>query len=469
MIPHVRRQVRAGLLPLYLQLYDETVPEVLPQFESFLDQVVYGLTALGVEVSPAEVCRVAPQFRAAVDQFEEDGVDLIITLHLAYSPSIESVDALASTSLPILLLDTTMDHDFGMDVDPARIMFNHGIHGVQDLASMLRRRGKPFEIVAGHVTESNVLARAADIARAAHAARLFRNTRALRIGESFRGMGDFAVSEALLLERFGIHVEEVTAQALAFEVEEVSDTDLRAELESDAARYLLDLPEEVHCRSLRVGLGVRRLLENDGYTAFSMNFLAFDSGEGPVDTVPFLEASKAMARGLGYAGEGDVLTAALVGALNGAFGRTTFTEIFCPDWRGNALFLSHMGEVNPEVAVTRPRIHEKPFPFTPAQNPAILTCPVTPGPAALVNLAPGPHDAFGLIAAPVEVLGDATHPAMRDAVRTWIRPACPVAEFLERYSRHGGTHHSALALDVPAEAVLAFARMLGLENLELIA
>jgi L-arabinose isomerase len=456
MIPHVRRQVRAGLLPLYLQLYDETVPDVLPQLEPFLDQVVNGLTALGVEVFPAEVCRVAPQFQAAVDQFEEDGVDLIITLHLAYSPSIESVDALASTSLPILLLDTTMDHDFGVDVDPARIMYNHGIHGVQDLASMLRRRGKPFEIVAG-------------IARAAHAARLFRNTRALRIGESFRGMGDFAVSEALLLERLGIHVEEVTAQALAFEVEEVSDADLRAELESDAAHYELDLPAEVHRRSLRVGLGVRRLLENDGYTAFSMNFLAFDSGEGPVDTVPFLEASKAMARGLGYAGEGDVLTAALVGALNGAFGRTTFTEIFCPDWRGNGLFLSHMGEINPEVAAARPRIHEKPFPFTPAQNPAILTCPVTPGPAALVNLAPGPHDAFGLIAAPVEVLGDATHPAMRDAIRTWIRPACPVAEFLERYSRHGGTHHSALMLDVPTEAVLVFGRMLGVESLELIA
>jgi len=44
-----------------------------------------------------------------------------------------------------------------------------------------------------------------------------------------------------------------------------------------------------------------------------------------------------------------------------------------------------------------------------------------------------------------------------------------VAQFLETYSRHGGTHHSALALGVPVEAVLVFARMLGLESLEHIA
>src|SRR5690606_33566174 len=107
-------------------------------------------------------------------------------------------------------------------------------------------------------------------------------------------------------------------------------------------------PEDVHRRSVRSGLALRKCLADGNYTAFSMNFLEFQSADGPMDTVPFLEISKAMARGYGYAGEGDVLTASLMGALNKAFGKTTFTEIFCPDWEGDALFLSHMGEVNPE-------------------------------------------------------------------------------------------------------------------------
>jgi L-arabinose isomerase len=81
-----------------------------------------------------------------------------------------------------------------------------------------------------------------------------------------------------------------------------------------------------------------------------------------------------------------------------------------------------------------------------------------------VNLAPGPDDTFGLIIAPVEVLGDATNPAMHERVRGWIRPACPLEEFLETYSRRGGTHHSALILGDHTEAVTAFARFAGLDS-----
>jgi len=457
------RQPKVGLLPLYLELYDQAVPEALARFGPFIEAVAGGLEHERVDVVRADVCRVNAQFRAAVERFEREDVDLIVTLHLAYSPSLESVDLLASTKLPILMLDTTMDHDFGLDAAPDRIMYNHGIHGVQDLASMLRRRKKPFEIVAGHVTESEVLGRAADAARAAYAAACFGTTRALRIATRFRGMGDFAVYESVLRDVLGTWVDEIEPDDLAADVSTVTDEDVDAEMQRDADQFVLDLPEEVHRRSVRVGLGLRRRLEQGEYDVFSMNFAAFDSPDPPVDTVPFIEASKAMARGMGYAGEGDVLTASLVGALNRAFGKTTFTEIFCPDWKGGTLFLSHMGEVNPETAAGQPRLIEKPFPYTPAHNPAVLTCAIANGPAVLVNLAPGPDDRFGLIVASVEVVGDTTVPEMRDAVRGWMRPACSVEAFLEQYSRLGGTHHSALVLGVRAEAIAAFASFAGLE------
>jgi L-arabinose isomerase len=235
------------------------------------------------------------------------------------------------------------------------------------------------------------------------------------------------------------------------------------EVAGDRERFEVDLDDAVHRRSVRVGLGLRRYLEAGGYDAFSQNFLAFDSPEGPVNTVPFLEASKAMARGVGYAGEGDVLTAALVGALIRAFGRATFTEIFCPDWSGGSLFLSHMGEVNPTVAADTPALLEKDFPYTACENPAYLACAIAPGEAALVNLAPGPGESFRLIVAPVEVLADGTHPDMSALVRAWIRPKCDVAAFLERYSRLGGTHHSALVLAGSVEALAAFGRFTDLE------
>ncbi|MFN2352849.1 MAG: hypothetical protein ABR497_12990, partial [Kiritimatiellia bacterium] len=96
------------------------------------------------------VCRVAPEFRRAVRACEQAGVDALVTLHLAYSPSLESVAALTATELPIIVLDTTPDWNFGPSQAPAAIMANHGIHGVQDMCNLLLRHGKKFQIEAGH-------------------------------------------------------------------------------------------------------------------------------------------------------------------------------------------------------------------------------------------------------------------------------------------------------------------------------
>ncbi|MBI5094625.1 MAG: hypothetical protein HZB26_19595 [Candidatus Hydrogenedentes bacterium] len=456
------KSATVGLLPLYLKLYDDVQKNLRDQFEPFVEKIVSGLSDRGIEVERAPICRLEPEFRAAVDSFEKQDVDMIVTVHLAYSPSLESVGVLASTRIPVLMLDTTMDAEFGLDVDPERIMYNHGIHGVQDLANVLRRRGKRFRIVAGHIDDEEVLDRVADIVRAYAAARALRGMRVLRIGESFRGMGDFGVPDALLYSAFGITVDTVDSTALAEWVTNVSPNDIAREMSLDRADYTVEAPEDVHRRSVRVGLGLRALLESKDYGAFSANFLAFSSPDEPVDTVPFLEASKAMTRGLGYAGEGDVLTAALVGALNGVYGAVNFTEMFCPDWQGGSVFLSHMGEFNPVTAREMPRLIEKPFPWAGAKNPAILTATPTPGPAVLVNLAPGPDDSFALVLAPVEVLGEATHTAMRDSVRGWMRPECSLESFLERYSANGGTHHSALVHSAGLEALEAFAEFAGL-------
>lgn len=454
---------KVGLLPLYLKLYDDTMPELRAKFAGMLDGIAARIAARGVEVSRAEVCRLKPEFAGAIAQFERDGVDLVVTVHLAYSPSLESAGVLAGTSLPLLMLDTSLDAAFPQTVDPMRLMYNHGIHGVQDLASVLRRMGKRHDIVAGHCEDDGVFDRIAQHARGALAAKFLRTTRALRIGDTFVGMGDFAVADDVARARLGFTVDQIDVGPLRSAGAAIREPDIDREIDADRAAFAVDAPDDVHRRSVHAGLALRRVLDDGDYSAFSMNFLAFHSPEGPVATVPFLEASKAMARGIGYAGEGDVLTAALVGALQRALGGTTFTEMFCPDWQAGTLFLSHMGEVNPAVAHGKARICTKDFPWTPALDPAILTCAPRPGAATLVNLAPGPDDRFGLIAADVTVEPDVPHTAFGDWVRGWVRPAIALPAFLEAYSRAGGTHHCALVLGARMAEVRAIAAYAGLD------
>ena len=452
-----------GLLPLYVKLYDETHPALCGELEPFLHRVAAAFRERGVDVVAAPVCRVKEQIARAVRDFGKAGVDLIVTLHLAYSPSLEAADVLAGAQQPILMLDTTPDKNFGPEADPKRLLANHGIHGLQDLACMLRRRGKAYTVVAGHLSNPETMERACALARGARAATKLRGMRVLRIGSPFEGMGDFQVADPELHEALGIHVDQISPGALLDDVQQVTQEAIAHEMNDDKAAFLVEVDPEVHERSARLGLGLRRYLERGGYHAFSMNFLAFDIEEGPLSTVPFLECSKAMGRGMGYAGEGDVLTAALVGALNTCIGPASFTEMFCPDWEGGAVFLSHMGEFNPALAAEKPRLYEKDFPFTKTQNPAALACAPRPGVATLVNLAPGPGGSFGLLVVPVEILGDGAHPDFTNWIRGWVKPAMPLETFLEAYSYHGGTHHCALVLGDRRNELRAMGRVAGLE------
>lgn len=462
-----KKQPTLGLLPFYLKLYDDIMPDIRNGFNAFTQRIIDGFKARGMVVSIAPICRIASEFEAALKAFEAEGVDAVVTLHLAYSPSLESIDAFCKSTLPLILLDTTLDASFGVDVKADRIMYNHGVHGVMDFACMLRRRGRAFDIVAGHDGDTRLLDRAAALVRGGVAAREMRGTRALRVSSAFQGMGDFMVDESVLRKRFGLAIHQIGIEVLDAAVAAVPDAAVEEELKSDQQRFNCEGDIATHRRSIRIGLGLRRLLDDGKYGAMSVNFQAFDGTDRPASTMPFLEISKAMARGIGYGGEGDVLTAAMVGALARAFGAVTFTEIFCADWAGNTLFLSHMGEISPAVAGEKPRVFGKPFFVKGVPDVSVLTCAVKPGPAVFVNLAPGPNDTFTLIVAPVTVLAedDRLDPLMRDTVRTWIKPQRPVADFLEAYSRAGGTHHSALVLGDVAEAIVAFGKHLGIETL----
>lgn len=457
----MRDRPTAGILPMYLELYDRTRPEMRTRFEPFLDRIAERLAAQGIASEKAPVCRTRPEFETAISDLERADVDCLATVHLAYSPSLESLDALLASPLPIVVLDTTMDAAFGPDTPAERIMFNHGIHGVMDMTAMLRRNARPYAIAAGHVDDERFARRAAALVRGARCARAMRRMRALRFGAAFEGMGDFAVEEDVLRRRLGVEVRRVEPSALFSAFHDVADRAVEEEIDRDRQAFDIEADEKTHAASARIGLAMRRFVDEADCRAATFNFLDFNDPAGP--PLPFLEVSKAMARGVGFGGEGDILTASFHGALAASFPAASFTEIFCPDWQGQALFLSHMGEISPAILHGRPRLVARDFPFTQAPRPAMLTGPMRPGPATFANLAPGPGDTFSMMAVRVEVLPEGDNPSMADAIRAWVRPALPVADFLETYSRHGATHHSAI---VPGDCLAELAAFAGFMQIE---
>jgi len=452
---------RAALLPLYLELYDLVEPQSRARCEAFLLTITLELEKRGLEIIRLPVCRLESEFDKAIQLSEESRVDAIITLHLAYSPSLESARALAGTCLPLIVLDTTPAFNFGPTQSMDEVMFNHGIHGVQDMCNLLRRNGKGFFIEAGHWQKSDVLDRVVARVSGATLASRMRKARVGSVGGPFKGMGDFAVSPASLQADIGAQTviydfNEGHARIRA--VEEASIDEEMGRL--DAYCETAGLSPEVFRESIRTGLALREWIRSQGLTAFTVNFLATDKQPG-LPRMPFLEAGLAMARGIGYAGEGDALTAALVGALLSVFPETTFTEMFCPDWEHNAILLSHMGEMNLSLMDAPPRLVEENFTYTSAGNPVLACGRLKAGAAWIVNLAPAGTGTYDLILAHVTVRGVQGEDKMANSVHGWFEPKLPVAEFLQAYSLSGGTHHIAITYSNAHRELETFGKLMG--------
>ncbi len=453
------KQIKVGLLPLYIKLYDDSGTDRGPMLRC-MDALVKMLETEGIDVLVSDVCRIKPEFDAAAQRFNEADVDVVVTYHLAYSPSLESIDALCAMKAPIVVCDTTLTYNMSERMDPRDISPNHGIHGVMDMCNLLKRRGKTYFVEAGHLLHSDVIARVAGLCRAAAAAKTFCQGRIGSVGGSFEGMGDFYLEPDTLKKDIGAEVVFFDfARDHAQYLSRVREADVDAELAWDQAHFTVEVANETNYRAAtRMGLALRQWAQDQKLMAYTVNFLKMEE-----DKMPFVELSKAMMRGLGYAGEGDTLTAGLVGALLSVYPGVTFTETFCPDWKNNLILMSHMGEMNLNLSAYRPILSDKPFNYTASGNTVSATGSLKAGSGTFINLAPM-DDSYVLTLVPAEMveLGQENGP-YRQTVEGWMKPPVPLNDFLKRYSEVGGTHHSAFAYNVPVEELAAFGKIMGFD------
>jgi len=461
------KKPRVGLLALTLELYEELLPELRADREGWLRRAL--LPALGpqadVEFHRAVFRR--EEIEAEVRRLEQAGVDVLLVVCLTYAPSQVVLPALKRTGLPIVVWNTQELAAVDGTFDMPEMLANHGVHGTQDLCNVLLRAGVPFHYVTSLPDESRGLAELADFFAAGAAVRALKSARLGLMGYAMAGMGDFAVDTTHLVATLGcawlpLSVEEYNQRAAAAGADEVArlcdeyrrayavDGDVTDDDLADAARAEL---------ALRAMLGERRV------DAMSYHFAALAEDERTV-TMPFVAASRLMAEGVGFAGEGDLVGAAGTWLLGRLQAPASFTEIFTTDFAGNGLFLSHMGEMN--VAMARPvsekgsdpltlggltpfrigsktRLAAKPQPLGRIRGrQLVLVVAVRPGPATLCALAQGPGARWRLIASRVEIADFGPLPALTVPHTKIVIPGGDVRDWLTSYARAGGPHHHAL-------------------------
>ncbi len=463
-MPQTSSKPRIGLLALTLEFYEQLLPELRAQRERWLRDALLPNLAGIADIEFAHAVFTREGIEAAVRGFEAAGVDALMVICLTYSPSQLALPALRRTRLPILIWNTQELLSVGADFDVGKMIDNHGVHGTQDLASVLVQHGVDFEYITSPAQDPDGLRKIGDFCIAAAAVAGLRRLRVGLLGYPFPGMGDFAVDATHIAATLGcqwtaVSVEEYIHRAAGAKPEDVRRLAAEYRARYDVAADVSDADLEA---AARAELSLRDVVRERQLDAFSYQFLTFGEDER-TETLPFVAASHLMADGVGFAGEGDMMGAIGTWLLNRLQAPATFSEVFTIDFAGDALFMSHMGEANVAMARSDRRVPlvARPQPITRTRGRQLaLVTSLEPGPATLFALCRGPNQRWRLLSSRMEIadygpLSDMPVPHFK------LRPAQgDVRDLLTAYAKAGGPHHNAVCFGDATSRIRAAARLL---------
>lgn len=463
-------RARVGLLALTLEFYEDLAPQLRPDRERFVRERLIPSLGDAADVRFDAAAFTREQVERTVRAFEAEDLDALLVVLLSYSPSLIALPALRRTNLPLIIWNTQELLSVTTAYGDAELIANHGVHGTHDLCNCLVRAGVPFEYVSGHYRDPQALEELADCLAAAHAVRRVRRARLGLIGYPFPGMGDFGLDTTHMAATLG-------CAWVAVSVTEYNDRAARAprsEVERLAAEYraAYEIAPEVTpddlAASARAEIALRGILLDRRLDACSYQFLAFGQDDR-TETLPFVAASRLMAEGIGFGGEGDLISAAHSAMTARLRPPASFTEMFTVDFGGNAVLLSHMGEANVAMARRdrRVRMVKRPTPIVPTRAAQLaLTTVFEPGPATLSALTITAGQRWRIIAAAVTIEDFGPLPQVC-VPHAKVRPHGDVRDFLTAYARAGGPHHLAICFGDARRRLAVAARMLGAEYVEL--
>ena len=437
---------RVGLLGIMQELYDDMIPGITDTQGAYARKIVDQLEEV-VDVTFEGPARNRQDIERQMRAFNEEGLDGVILVMLTYGPAMRTVRALSENDLPVMLANVQPERRITKKWDMDDLTYNQGVHGAQDLANTLTRMGIHFPVISEDWRTDRFQEFVEDWAHAARAERSMQDMRIAQFGQ-MPGMGDIATDEAGFMRTLGPQVDRLSMGLIEERMHEVSDEAVAAAVAADEERFVVDedLSDEQHRYASRFEVAIQELLDEEGYDGFSIYFDAVGD-DGRFEQLHMLAASNLLAKGYGYAAEGDTCCTSLVTAGHRLAPDAHFTEMYAMDFERDSVLQSHMGEGNWRIArEDRPvRLIDRPLGIGGLDNPPTVLFMAEPGPATLVSLAPLGKDEYRLVVANGEILDTEELPNV-EMPYFHFRPDSGVRDCLDGWLENGGTHHQCLHL-----------------------
>jgi len=450
-------------------------PEALNEVKAHAEEIVDSLNKNADFAFPLvfkSLVTTADEIREVMKEVNyRDEVAGVITWMHTFSPAKMWIPGTKLLQKPLLHLSTQFNKEVPwQSIDMDFMNLNQSAHGDREYGFINARLKKNNKVVIGHYEDSEVHEEINNWMRSAAGYVASQNIKVARFGDNMRNV---AVTEGDKVEaaiQFGWTVDYYGIGDLVAEMDKVSDEDIQNTYDECASLYDMDPgnndPDfyEAHVKEqIKIEIALRRFLEAGGYTAFTTNFEDLHG----MKQLPGMAVQRLNTEGYGFAGEGDWKTAALdrlvkVMADNQSTG---FMEDYTYNFvKGNEYIVqSHMLEVDPTFAETKPRVVVNPLGIGGKEDPARLVFDGKAGEGFAISMLDlGTH--YRLMVNTFEAVTPEEEAPNLPVARVIWKPNPDFKTSIKKWIEAGGGHHTVATLALDKEVILDWAKMVDLET-----
>lgn len=449
-------------------------PEALEEVKKDAQQIVDGLNESGKLPYPIVLQDLAVTADAITKIMKEanyrDEVAGVVTWMHTFSPAKMWIRGTKMLQKPLLHLATQFNESIPWaTIDMDFMNLNQSAHGDREYGFINARLKKNNKIVVGYWKNADVQEDIAAWMDVAVAYNESFNIKVARFGDNMRNVGVTEGDKVEAQIQFGWTVDYFGIGDLVQYVDAVTDEEVDALFAEYKDLYDFDYGDydhdtwEAHVKvQAKQEIGLRRFLEAGGYNAFTTNFEDLYG----MQQLPGLAVQRLMADGIGFAGEGDWKTAAIDRLMKVmARGENTgFMEDYTYEMAAGkeAILQSHMMEVDPTLAVNKPKIVVSPLSMGDREDPARLVFDGKGGAGVVVSMADfGTH--YKLLINEVDAFEPTEAAPKLPVARVMWTPRPDFKQGIHAWIEAGGGHHTVVSLNLTADQIQTWAKMVDLE------
>ncbi|EGV6192775.1 L-arabinose isomerase [Enterococcus faecium] len=402
--------------------------------------------------------------------YREEVAGVITWMH-TFSPAKMWIRGTKILQKPLLHLATQYNESIPWKtIDMDFMNLNQSAHGDREYGFINARLNKQNKIVVGYWKRPEIQKEIADWMDVAVAYNESFGIKVARFGDNMRNVGVTEGDKVEAQIQFGWTVDYFGIGDLVQVIDRVSDEEVDQLFEEYKELYTFDYGDyeektwEEHVKvQAQQEIGIRRFLEEGGYNAFTTNFEDLYG----MKQLPGLAVQRLMAEGYGFAGEGDWKTAAIDRLLKiMARGKDTgFMEDYTYELASGqeAILESHMMEVDPTLAATKPRIVVSPLSMGDREDPARLVFDGKAGEGVVVSMADfGTH--YKLLINEVDAFEPTTEAPNLPVARVLWKTKPNFHEGVHSWIQAGGGHHTVVSLNLTTDQIETWAKLVELET-----